>query len=240
MSTPNTPLHFNSRRLPSPIRSYVVWLDVMGIQSIMGRSLSITANFVFKLHAIVTKERVDGVVLYPVMDGVYIACQNGKILMPFLARVFTRLADEFVSTKRLDHRFVARGALAFGQVIHGADIPDDASSDLAQLPQYRAALLLGLPMVQSHLGERSAPPFGLFVDSSARANAPDNHGTIHHVWWPWFKKNQSKLVADLGKALDEYFVWCEERAGAISYEESRIASHKLMAKQYFQYGQIIS
>ena len=236
MPTPNKELHFHSRHLPSPTRAYVAWLDVMGVQAVMGRSLPVAANYVFKLHAAVNKEHVEEVVLYPVMDGVYIACRSGKRLLPFLARVFSRLAREFVSTERLDHRFVVRGGLAYGDIIHGSDVPDEASEDLARNARYRDALLLGLPMVQAHLGERNAPPFGIYIDESARTNAPESHSPLHHAWWPWFARDQIELAGTLGKELEAYYIWCEERAGAIDYKPERIASHRVMASQYLRYG----
>jgi hypothetical protein len=202
----------------------------------MGRSLKATANNVFKLHAAVSKERADDVVLYPVMDGVYIACTDGFRATRFLAAVFSQLAEEFVHTDHMDNRFIVRGALAFGDVIHGVDVPDEASADLAQHPGYRDALLLGIPMVQAHLGERKAPPFGIYIDSSARSNAPEGQPSIHHTWWPWFKRDQIDLISSLGRELDLYYTWCDERAGAISYDPARIANHRAMAAQYLRYG----
>jgi hypothetical protein len=42
---------FDSSGLPQiPPTEYVVWVDVMGTQSRMSRSLKQTANFIFKLH----------------------------------------------------------------------------------------------------------------------------------------------------------------------------------------------
>jgi len=136
--------------------------------------------------------------------------------------------------------FVPRAALAYGQIIHGADIPDDASPDLAEHKEYRNRLLLGFTMVQAHLGERVAPPFGLYVDPSARSDAPDGQSPIHHAWWPWFKKEQTALVDSLKDRLDAYYTWCEERSGPIEYAPERIKAHREMAKQYFCYGKTLA
>ena len=59
----------------------------MGIQSAMGRSLDVAANFIFKLH-IAVLESLDAlpdhqrrnIYLYPVMDGVYFVTNDQPAL----------------------------------------------------------------------------------------------------------------------------------------------------------------
>ena len=76
VGVPMTRPYFNGSSLPkNPAPEYVVWVDVMGTQARMSRSLEQSANFVFKLHvaAISAIEAVpgDGLNVYPVMDGFY-------------------------------------------------------------------------------------------------------------------------------------------------------------------------
>jgi hypothetical protein len=43
-------LLFNADHLPETASEYVAWVDVMGTQVSMSRSIKTTANFIFKLH----------------------------------------------------------------------------------------------------------------------------------------------------------------------------------------------
>jgi hypothetical protein len=40
--------NFNADGLPVSPTQYVGWIDAMGIQSVMGRSIDVAANFIFK------------------------------------------------------------------------------------------------------------------------------------------------------------------------------------------------
>jgi len=125
--TGKTPF-FDARKLPNPENSYVAWVDVMGVRATMSRSLPITANFVFKLHAAVLDAPQTDIHLYPVMDGVYVVAERQGPLRDFLKAVFSRVADSFVSTSDNHHRFIIKAAIAFGPVIHGDALPrPDAS-----------------------------------------------------------------------------------------------------------------
>ena len=48
-ATAALPLFFDKSKV-SPTNEYICWIDVMGSQSIMLRSLKIASNFVMKLH----------------------------------------------------------------------------------------------------------------------------------------------------------------------------------------------
>jgi hypothetical protein len=131
------------------------------------------------------------------------------------------------------HRFIIRGGLAFGPTIHGRDVQQQASNILANNTQYRDSILLGLPMVQSHLGERNAPPFGVFVHESARSFAPQGQQPIHHAWWRWANNSNQATWASLVKNLPLHLDWCAQHALPIGYPVERIEVHKKMMEQYF-------
>ena len=229
------PLYFNSQVLPSPANEYVAWVDVMGVQSAMSRSLNITANFIFKLHVAALQAPHAGLSLYPVMDGLYISSANQQAMLDFLRSVFTDIAATFVDETENLHRFIVRGALAFGPVIHGAGVPANASNAFGTSAggAYKNAILLGMPMVQSHISERNAPPFGLFVHDSARTFAPPLTQPLHHVWWKWVNPGNSQVWNGLPDALGGYYAWCRERASSILYDRERIDIHSDLARQYF-------
>jgi hypothetical protein len=229
------PLFFNAQLLPQPVDEYVAWVDVMGVQSAMSRSLSISANFVFKLHMAALRAPNNGVSLYPVMDGLYIATPSQQAMLEFLRSVFRDIAEEFTAETENLHRFIVRGALAFGPVIHGAAVPASVATDFGTVSggQYKTSILLGMPMVQSHLAERNAPPFGLFVHESARTFAPAATLPLHHVWWKWVTPGNSQVWNGTLAALKLYFEWCRSRPDSILYDRERIEVHADLVRQYF-------
>ena len=92
---------FNVERMHAPSSKYVCWVDVMGSDSAMRRSIKIAANFVMKLHvaALEVLPTDDTVVLYPVIDGLY-ACAAGQgRILDFLKGVLFRVALSFVSER---------------------------------------------------------------------------------------------------------------------------------------------
>lgn len=225
------PLIFDADHLPPSSPEYVVWVDVMGIQVAMSCSLARSANFIFKLHTAALQAPNRNVTMYPVMDGLYASSASQNDILNFVKSVMRDVATEFIRETNMHHRFVVKGALAFGPVIHGNAIPQLASTTLHRNQSYRDSLLLGLPMVQANACEKLAPPFGIYVHESARSFAPIQTDPIHVIWWKW--QNPSHPVwGQLGAELDQYFDWCEERAGAIGYECPRIIAHRVMAKQY--------
>jgi hypothetical protein len=228
--------YFDASVLPNPTNEYVAWVDLMGVQSAMSRSLNIAANFVFKLHvAALQAPHPAGISLYPVMDGLYVASSNQLLMFEFLRSVFVDVAQSFVEAEQHWYRFVIRGALAFGPVVHGAAVPPAASHALktAVGGPYKNAILLGMPMVQAHLFEKNAPPFGLFVHESARAFAPEGATPLHHVWWKWGNPTNEKTWKAVPSTLTAYFQWCCDNADFILYNRERIKVHDELARQYF-------
>lgn len=226
--------YFNNNYLPSPTNAYVAWLDAMGIQGVMSRSLNISANFVFKIHITARECAGNQIRLYPVMDGVYCVSENQAEMIQFLRDFFSRMADLFVSTQDMLHRFAVRGALAYGPIVHGDSLSREASNTLANNPQHRDSILLGMPVIQAYLGERKSPPFGMFVGESARAFTPAGSRPINVTWWAWFRgQNQlTALAVELKRELTLYYKWCEERSLSLEYDVERIKVHRAMVGQY--------
>jgi hypothetical protein len=227
------PLSFNANELPPMASEYVAWVDVMGTQVSMSRSIRITANFIFKLHIAALTAQVAGVQIYPVMDGFYAAAPNRYQMQSFLRNVFKSVAEEFNATVEPHHRFMIRGGLAFGPVIHGHDV-GQCATELGNNLSYANSVLLGMPMVQAHLSERDAPPFGVFVHESARVFAPDGTEPLHWIWWKWKNNDDSATWAALKGQLIAHLQWCKARAQAILYSLDRIDAHEKMVEQYFQ------
>jgi len=227
------PLYFDSAQLPSPVNEYVAWVDVMGTQASMSRSLNATANFIFKLHAAALQSPHVNMSLYPVMDGLYAASPVQVDMMAFLRKLFEHLADEFASQANNMHRFLARGALAFGPVVHGRALPAAACRTIADCPGYQNQILLGISMVQSHMMEPSAPPFGVAVHESARSFAPPGIEPLHAMWWKWRNALNGPLWDAMPGHLDNYFDWYKDRSLPLGYALERIKAHQEMGRQYF-------
>jgi len=227
------PLAFDANHLPQMTSEYVAWVDVMGTQISMSKSIKITANFIFKLHIAALRAKAQGVTLYPVMDGFYAASSARNQMLEFLRSVYKSVAEEFNSTAEQFHRFVIRGGLAFGPVIHGSGV-GQCAKELAANAVYSNSVLLGLPMVQAHLSEHEAPPFGIFVHESARTFAPTGSEPLHSIWWAWKDASSMKIWNKLKTELGSYLEWSKVRSQAIGYAVERIEAHREMMKQYFE------
>ncbi|MCL4553946.1 MAG: hypothetical protein M1617_06345 [Actinobacteria bacterium] len=229
---------FNAQHLPAvPTPAYVAWLDVMGAKGAMLRSLPVAANFVFKLHVTALEDSTNypGLRLYPVMDGVYVVTESRSQMRDFLAGAFRRLAHCHASEPQQEHRFLVKCAVAYGPVIHGSDVSAAASAVFQQSPQnaaYKDSILIGMPVVFAAQSERQAPPFGVFVHESAAEYLTPAERKRSHIWWEWYVPGTSPEAQALKTQLPTYFDWCEQRAGLLDYDLSRIRAHRLAAAQY--------
>lgn len=229
-------LFFDTRRLGDASREYVAWVDVMGIQATLRRSVDTAANFVYKLHDAALKARVADLLIYPVMDGFYAATREQPTLQTFLRQVFRAVAEEHVLQNKEWFRFVVRGAVARGDVYHGRNLDPDASWSLRDNPQYRDNLLLGEPMVRAHLGEPEAPPFGIYIDHSAEGFIEGLQGFPFDLWWKWYEAPDRDLLLRLQMALDQYYGWCAGKTEELKYPLSRIRIHRGQATLYLRDG----
>lgn len=224
---------FNAKLLPLAENEYVAWVDVMGIQSAMNRSVRISANFVFKLHIAALRAPRQNVQIYPVMDGFYATSPSKNEMLIFLRSVMSSVGKIFLETTEPLHRFIVRGALAFGPIIHGAKVSDEVDQDLVDHGAYKSSILLGMPIVQANKAEGLAPPFGIYVHESARAFAPNGETSLHHVWWKWVNPEVDDVWNKLLQELNAHYDWCFQRPNRLMYEASRIAVHKQLAHEYF-------
>ena len=231
------PAFFDNRHMSDAV-AYVCWLDVMGSQNAMLRSVKTAANFVCKIHDVVLSELPNyenkGIRLFPVMDGVYITCPRQGPLRYFLGAVLRRLAETFLQEETPWFRFLVRGSVAYGPLVDGKDIGTDASFSLASNPVYRDSILIGIPLAQAYRGERQAPPFGIFIDESARAFASQNEKPFSFIWWDWYSQVQPQLDEQkMHSALLDHFDWCKQHEMTIGYEHDRIEHHRRLADEYF-------
>lgn len=233
-------IYFDSTVLGDPCYEYVCWLDVMGTSNQMLRSLPIAANFIFKLHValleaceqLTAKGRSD-IRLYPVMDGAYITSKTRGALVSLLEGAMVRMAITFVREPAPFHRFLPRGAIAYGCVYHGMDLPDKANYILANNSEIRDAILMGIPVAEAYAEEGTAPPFGIAVHSSARMFAPPGGHPFRFIWIDWFRRQAQHLQpADLLCKLDEYFDWQADHHNMTGYSPESIKKHRALAREF--------
>lgn len=226
-------LFFNSSYLPTPSNEYVAWIDVMGTQSTMSRSISASANFISKLHIACLQAPRKTLVIYPVMDGIYAAGQDQQEILEFLRSIFTQVSEEFCQTNKAQHRFMVRGGLSYGPTFHGKSFGQNTSTVLTNNQSHRDALLLGMAVIQAYLSESSAPPFGLFVHESARAFSPQGQPPIPHSYWKWVNSSNREIWIETKEKLHEYLKWCSENSLPLGYPSDAIKKHTEMVSQYF-------
>lgn len=227
-------IYFDSSSLPAPSNEYVCWFDVMGTHSIMSRSVRTASNFIGKLHvAAIKSSKLRNVKLYPVMDGCYVSSPDQNEMVIFMRSVFSMCADYFISENNMKYRFMIRGGLAFGPIYHGSQITSKVSQDLRNNNSHANSLMFGIPMIQAHNGESKAPPFGIYVDESARAFSPSNSKPIPHRWYKWIDSSNSTIWNSMNSQISQYFDWCNSISFEIKYDQNRIDHHRLLAQQYF-------
>lgn len=224
---------FNANLLPPATNEYVAWVDVMGIQSAMSRSISISANFIFKLHIAALNAQQNDIKIYPVMDGFYASSPDKTKIVDFLRHVMNSVGKTFIETKEPLHRFIVRGALAFGPVVHGSEVPVTVDQGLEGHDNYKAAILLGMPVVQANKAEGNAPPFGIYIHESARAFCPTGNEPFHHVWMKWVNPNVADVWNQLLEKINEHYAWCNQRPNRLLYNPARITAHQQLANEYF-------
>jgi hypothetical protein len=231
---------FDSQKLPEIRQSYVAWLDLMGAQSIMRRSLASATNFVMKIHVscqtVIQGDDHSDIDLYPMIDGVYIVTPRQPALLDFLKAVLTKLALAFIFEENPLYRFLVRGAIAFGPLIKGEDMLE-CSKALQRSPEYCSRVALGMPLTQAWDAEKKAAPFGIYIHESARAFAPGRTkplGGTHWKWWLQRKTAQDdELYAHLKTAIEKHYVWVAAHPTTLLYESGRIAAHADLAREYF-------
>jgi len=230
---------FTSTDLGKPPLKYVAWIDLMGTGSIMTRSMPTTANFIGKLHAAAVRSKPEqanttGMHLYPVVDGLYATTPHKSMLLSFVKNLFISLAATFIYEVKPYHHFVVRAGIAYGPVWEGRNLVAHADDALRTAEDYAEAILLGPPVVAAYNAEKEAAPFGIWVDSSARAFGP--RGTTipftHLRWWEG-EDVPPELIPSLASHLACFYKWCRENSHELLYGEERVKLHEALAREYF-------
>lgn len=231
---------FNERKLPKSKKEYVAFIDIMGTRTHMKKSVRETANFIFKLHsAIISAWRekpYKNVFVYPVMDGAYITTSNKRDMINILVRIYRSLSLNYLSETKLAFLYLVRGAVAYGDVVHGHNIPYEASKAFEMNLGYKDNLLLGSAMIAAYDGEGKAAPFGIYIDDSAIKH-PGNESGAFRADWKWFNDGSLKIEDTLPQRLSEmiqdHLDSMSDKKHPLHYSEEKIYAHKELVKEYF-------
>lgn len=242
-------LYFYSKALPTPRGEYVAWFDGMGTGRALSTSLAQAANFVMKLHiAFALAPTPPAISRFPMMDGMYIASSNRRVLEDYLRKAFVRLAAEFCAHQGASKRFLVRCGLAYGASVHGSSVKPEAfgdekrngMSDAARrrIDETRSGILLNAAMVSAVEAEAHAPPFGVFVHESAltlpqTSNARDR-GFPSRLWRWWGNDAAAEAAArKLAPEVEAHFKEARAKSAELGYPSERADAHHALAKEYF-------
>ena len=218
--------YFRSTNLGDPQEAYVAWFDLMGTQNLMAGPIRVAAQSIYKLHIAALEAKSDAVTLYPVMDGIYAVSQSAEVVKQFTRDLFENaFVDLWKDSGKPGFQYLIRCAIAFGQIYHARDLPATASKILAENPDYRRSLFIGLPVTLAYTEERKAVPFGVAIHESAGPQFADQ---MIGNWWRWFEeKDREKLKAE----LKLYFAGARKHMQA-TYPKERIDAHEALVDQY--------
>ncbi len=143
-------------------------------------------------------------------------------------------------------------------MVHGKDFSEEVLEGLDDHREHMEQIPMGMPMVQANQSERHAPPFGTYVDESARAFSPlkqvalrdgegvpsdlavdDSHHVerLRYVWHDWHRDipSESDLLLQLTQILEEYFRYALKNHHRIpAYSPEDILRHAQQSAQYFE------
>lgn len=220
-------IYFNDSDFPDMKNAFVLWIDIMGTKNSMSSSVRASSIFIFKLHVAIMEAKTKDILVYPMMDGAYVTTKNEKSMSVFIKKVFNSLGDTLINTEVDYHKFLVKGAVAYGPIIHGKDIPASCSRCLKKHEDYTKSILLGMPMIFASMGEKYAPPFGIYCDESVRMISHE----FAHRWYNWFTADK---VSHIACAVQSYFDYAREHYYELDYPKEKIEEHEEKAKQYFR------
>ncbi len=226
------PFFAHDKMLP-PTYKYVCWVDVMGSQSVMLRSLNMSAHFLMKLQLASLHTHDASIQLFPVIDGIYACSSSQKSILNFINKVNVALAITFILEPAPLHKFMIRSGLAYGPVITGKETLACAN-ELQENAKHINQVFFGAPLTQAFQIEKKAAPFGVALHESVRSFAPNKDTPLSGTYLKWWKRPQEdSLALELFDSLKKYYKWCLAHTAMLSYEKADIDRHVELAKEYF-------
>jgi hypothetical protein len=237
----NEQLKFYPNNMPFPNRmadvpkQYVFWIDVMGSQAIMVRSIAVASNFMMKLHiAAIRASEEFPLQLFPVIDGLYACSPSQGQILSFINRIHSMLAVTFILENNQHFKFQVRCGLAYGHIIEGNKLLHCAK-ELQRYPLHTKSVLLGSAAAHAYQVEGEAAPFGVALHESVTEATSGISLTGKDLkWWKVYsRQNDDLLASELYRSLREHYIWCFKKSTSLGYEIQAINRHKAKADEYF-------
>lgn len=230
--------YFNSELVGDTKNHFVAWVDLMGAKASMGRSLYQTANFIGKIHTAAFDSIREGVRAYPVIDGCYITAtiSERERFEGVLRAIMLRLANAFVTEPKYSQRFLVRSGIAAGRIMPGSELVKGSNS-LRNREGYSKSVALGTAIGQAYMAERLAPPFGFYVDITARSFVAGRLQPFTSVYWRWWDDGKADDVRRrdiIREQLDCYYHWITNNYRALEYPVDAFKDHHGRASEYFR------
>jgi len=228
--------YFNADLMPNPNKEYVCFIDIMGFQNKMNHSVKQASNFMFKLHSMLLEawriKGYDSISVYPIMDGAYITSRKKNELLNLLSLVYNTLIKSLTDTGNYSFWYMVRASIAFGNTIHGRNIPYSACPEFSCRVGYKEQLLVGPAMIDAYSHEKCAAPMGIHICESS--------STIFrgiNSQWKWYSNSNTKtdplLLQDFTSKFLEYFTWLNETSTETEYPLDKRKDHARKACEYF-------
>ncbi len=202
-------------------QEYVCWIDTMGTKNTMSESFEKAANFMIRFHSYVIESiqalsKENRISYYPIMDGIYLTSPTWEEMRKVIDGVYKRGSEVFINESIVAHRFIIRGAIAFGTVAHGESITEDVCPTIND--RYKKTFLMGMPMIQAFTSESLAPPYGMFIHESARQVK-----ILQGRYYQW--NHDNKLRKELHDKIKKYFLWCNSFRFYLGMDENKILQY---------------
>ena len=171
-----------------------------------------------KLFSIV-HDKNNGMSIYPCTNGLFVAHENKDDFLNFLKDVFFATFQILFEKDLNENRFLIRASISYGPIFIGKNI-------IRSYP-FQDDIVIGNAVSQAFSGIHNAPPYGIYVDETARAFTQDDV-RIQSVYYKWFSSGEY-----FGKNVIQYLKWCKLHSNSILYKPIDIERHILLASEYF-------
>jgi hypothetical protein len=217
-------------------QEWVSWVDIMGIKNIFKKSDRSPTVYILKLHNEINrvkKLKFNDIGYYPVMDGSFLTSNSLSRLINFMTEIFIRVANEFMIEKKLLYRFMIRGGLSYGSVLHGYSISDKIVAHLDQSDLNK--LIFGEALCCACESENNTPPFMIKIHkNSINKFIKTNQDYLiipnsNDIYVKWFNSN-----FDISKLRDEiksYFDWHNLNNHLVEYPDKKKQEHLKMFRE---------
>ncbi|MFO3390740.1 hypothetical protein SC042_10940 [Legionella pneumophila serogroup 1] len=167
---------------------YVAFIDIMGIISTFERSRDTAMIFILRFHSVISqliaRGKIDKMITYnPFNDGCFLTADDSKVLLDLIKNVFIEISKIFIDEKEHKKKFIIRGGLTRGTILHGTDIPGNVKNFIIG-DNYKQRFLLGQPIAQAVKLEQTGGYFCINVSPAIASEVESVNN-----WFNWIEES---------------------------------------------------